>query len=349
MGQFEDIISGKDKSAVAVVARGGLSALSTLYCAATRTRNFLYDRGVFNRAKMPCPVISVGNVTAGGTGKTPMVEFIARHLMDAGKKVVVLSRGYRAQPGDDGPCNDEARMLAENLPGLVHVQNKHRAAAGFRACREHNPDCILLDDGFQHRQVRRDCDIVLFDATNPFGYRHLLPRGLLREPVSAARRAHCAVVTKSDEVPHTQLESLIDSIARVAPGARVFTARYTPGAVEPITAEDALPLADLAGKRVLGFCGIGAPNSFRATLENLGCEIAAFVEFDDHHDYCERDATRLTRKFKALGAEVALTTHKDAVKLRKLDIPQAYALKVKTTVDDEAAFRAFVDGIVNKD
>ncbi len=177
----------------------------------------------------------------------------------------------------------------------------------------------------------------------------MLPRGFLREPVSAAKRAHCAVITKSDEVTHEKLELLIDTVAKLAPKARIFNARYTPCAVDSVAGENQIALGDLAGKKVLGFCGIGAPRSFRATLENLGCEISEFMEFADHHDYTERDARRVARKFKASGAEVIVTTHKDAVKIRRFAMPQVYALKVKTTIDDEADFCAFIDAIVNKD
>ena len=350
MTTFESIISGKSKGLLPGVARRALGGLSLLYRAGTGARNFLYDRKLLNQARLPCPVISVGNLTVGGTGKTPLVEYIARHFIKSGRRVVILSRGYRARKTPGGIRNDEAEVLAANVPDAAHIQSKNRVTAGIRAVRRHRPHCIILDDGFQHRRLKRDLDILVIDAANPFGHGRLLPRGLLREPKRCARRAHGIVISKCDEAERRDFSRSVAVVVDVtAPGAEIFRSVYAPVAIEALNEDDGgMSPEEARGRRVFAFCGIGAGRSFHASLEKLGCDIAKMMEFPDHHRYTDKDIDKIKKEFAASDAEFAITTQKDAVKLKSYSLPRVFFLKIEMEFTDSGdGFPAFLNKIVN--
>jgi len=299
------------------LARKALSGLAALYRLGVKGRNAAYSKGLLNRVSLPVPVVSVGNITVGGTGKTPLVEYIARHFIDSGKKPVILSRGYGGRNSADGR-NDEAAVLDENLPGVPHIQARDRVLAGLRAIKEFNPDRIILDDGFQYRRLNRNLDIVVVDAANPFGYGRLLPRGLLREPVESLRRADAVVISKTDEVSEDALGAIERKIGGCVAQDRIFRARHRTGGVYVLNGKaqkrDVAPSA-LRGRRALAFCGIGRPESFRRSVDALSCEIAEFQSYPDHFNYDRESIADLRKRAADSGAEILITTQKDAVKL----------------------------------
>src|SRR5436190_16306424 len=195
--QFRDLVSGHWKGPLAIVLRGALWMLAHPYGWIVRRRNARFDRGLVQPTKVAAPVISVGNLTVGGTGKSPFVAWLARWFLDRGTSVTIISRGYGSRGGKP---NDEALELAARLPGVPHLQNPDRIAAANQALATNPAQVLILDDGFQHRRLARDLDIVLLDALAPFGYGHLLPRGLLREPIESLARAQVVALSRSDAV-----------------------------------------------------------------------------------------------------------------------------------------------------
>jgi tetraacyldisaccharide 4'-kinase len=343
--KYKSLISGREKGVVPLLARKALSGLSALYRVGMESRNLLYSRGLINQVSLPVSVISVGNITVGGTGKTPLVEYIARHFTDAHKKVVILSRGYGSQNGAEGR-NDEAAVLDENLPGVPHVQARNRVLAGLRAIREFSPDCIVLDDGFQYRRLKRNLDIVVVDATNPFGYGHLLPRGLLREPVDSLKRAGAVVISKVDEAPADALNAAEKKISGCVSRDCIFRARHKPCGVFVLDGREKHDVepASLKGKRVIAFCGIGSPESFRRSVEALGCEIVKFQSYPDHYNYSQESLADLRKRAEDSGSEILITTQKDAVKLAAAGL-KLHVLKIAFEfVEGGERFHALLDG-----
>ena len=304
-------------------ARGLLSAGAGLYGIGACARNALYERGVRKARRAGAPVISVGNITAGGTGKTPFVAWLSRLLRIHKCRPAVLSRGYgkSAKLGVD----DENELLSRHVPEVPVVVDPDRLRGAERAVREHGADVLILDDGFQHRRLARDLDIVLIDAALPFGGGHLLPRGLLREPLTALKRAGFFVITRSDLVGPERLDEIKERLAEVAPRTPVAECIHLPSGLREVGAEE--PNEDescLLTNRWLAFCGIGNPDGFRGTLRNLAIEPAAFHAFPDHHVYRPGEVADLVRQAADLHCDGLLTTEKDAIKIeRVLSVPLA--------------------------
>ncbi|MBN1442613.1 MAG: tetraacyldisaccharide 4'-kinase [Planctomycetes bacterium] len=269
---------------------------------------------------LPAPVVSVGNITCGGTGKTPTVEMVARDLVALGWQPAILSRGYGAgtapgadPPSSDPPPNDEHRILAANLPGVHHFQGPDRVRSGRRAISS-GANILVLDDGFQHIRLRRDLDIALVDALNPFGGGRLLPAGLLREPVGSLRCADLLAVTRCDLAGPEEVERLVDRLSRRFPSLPLIRLRTRPLLWVDLDGGEADPRA-LEGQRVLAFCGIGNPEAFRRQILALGVELAGWRAFRDHHRYTRRDLEGLQREALRVGADALVMTQKDAVKI----------------------------------
>jgi tetraacyldisaccharide 4'-kinase len=308
---FRDLVSGRRRGIGASLARGLLRVVEVPYTLVMRARNDGFDRGWSQAHQVGVPVLSVGNLTLGGTGKTPMVKWIARRLRERGVRVAIVSRGYGAKQGKP---NDEALELAQALPDVPHVQNRDRVAGALQAAEEFGCQLVLLDDGFQHRRLARDLDIVLLDATAPFGFDHVFPRGELREPVSGLQRADVVCLTRADQVEPAECEAIRQRVARLAPQAAWCQVIHAPSELCN-TAGQTQPLESLRGQRVAAFCGIGNPAAFRQTLESAGCQIVCWREFPDHHAYNARDQSELERAVAECDAQLVLTTHKDLVKL----------------------------------
>ncbi len=309
---FRTIVSGEQQGLAATFTRALLRVAEVPYSAVVGHRNRKYDRGGSEIHHVDVPVISVGNLTLGGTGKTPMVKWIARHLRQRDLRVAILSRGYGAA---DGAKNDEALELEQALPDVPHLQSPDRVAIAQTAIDELESQVLLLDDGFQHRRLGRDLDIVLLDATQPFGFDHVFPRGMLREPASGLRRAGVVCLSRADLVDEATREAIRNRAAQLAPDAVWCEVAHKPATL--LNSEGASrPLAELSGARVFGFCGIGNPGAFRKTLESAASEIAGWREFPDHHAYVADDLVDLETDIVAADAAMAVCTQKDLVKLR---------------------------------
>ncbi len=308
---FLRLIRGQTRGPAAALARLGLGLVSTVYGAGVSVRNAAYNRGWKRTHRVQVPVISVGNITLGGTGKTPMVEWLARWYRRRGVRVTLISRGY----GHAGGINDEGLVLEENLPDVPHLQDPDRVRLAEIAVAELETELIILDDGFQHRRLARDLDLVMLDALDPFGLRRLFPRGLLREPIGSLRRASAVILSRADLLEPGEREAIRGDVVRKAPLRPFIEARHAP--LDLVDGEgESSPLEALAGKQVVAFCGIGNPQGFRRTLTPLCGAISELKVFPDHHLYTAADVGALASWASASGADLVLTTQKDLVKLR---------------------------------
>lgn len=294
-------------------------------------RLMAYNLKVLTQKKFPVPVISVGNITCGGTGKTPVTIDIARRLVAEGHRVGILSRGYKRLSKDpylvvsDGRSNiqscgesgDEPYMMAAAVPEAIVIVGSKRTQTAEIAINKFGCDILLLDDGFQHWPIARTIDVVLLDYNDDLLKDHLLPAGRLREPLAALARADWVVVTKVPESPDLdRLLQLRSTIARYAPQAEVSSCRMTPHAVKCIGAGDAiLQPFDLNGKSVIAFSGIARPQTFEAQLRDLGATVHSTLPFPDHHWYTQQDVARIRYEYQLTNADLIVTTEKDAVKL----------------------------------
>jgi len=293
--------------------RGLLRLASGCYGLAVGLRNRRYDGGQ-GCTTVGAAVVSVGNLTVGGTGKTPLVIEIARRLEQRGRQVAVLSRGYKAAP--DRPA-DELLLVARHLPGVACLGDPDRVGGARAAIDQQNVDAIVLDDAFQHRRLARDLDVVTIDATCPFGYGYLLPRGLLREPTSSLRRADLIVITRADQVDRADLDDLHAQIERIAPDVSRITSRHRPTKLVELDGgeSDLHPDRMDPARRVLCFSAIGNSRSFERTVRRMGVEVCGHLRWSDHHRYGPADLERIAAEAKRCGADLLLTTEKDAVKL----------------------------------
>lgn len=338
---FRELVSGRRRGAGASLVRGVLRAAEVPYSWGVRWRNRRYDRNDSAAARVSVPVVSVGNLTLGGTGKTPMVKWIARWFGERGVRVAIVSRGYGAAAGAK---NDEALELDQALPGLPQVQNPDRVAGAREAVERFGAELILLDDGFQHRRLARDLDVVLLDATAPFGYEHVFPRGMLREPVTGLARADVVCLTRAGALDAAGRAAVRERVAELVPQAVWCEASHAPCELRN-SAGETRPLDSVKGKRVAAFAGIGNPAAFRRTLEELGAEIGCWREFPDHYSYGETDRVELAAAIANAKCELAVATHKDLVKLPIAELGGCpfWALVVEMRFADHGAIleRAF--------
>ena len=339
-----------------------LAPLGILYGLAMDVRNRMYDRGVLRSYALGARTISIGNLTAGGTGKTPLVALTAKILAENGEKVCVLTRGFgRADErervlvsdgelvlADAAAGGDEPVELARKLIGkAVVVADADRVGAGRWAAEKFGITAFVLDDGFQHRRARRDLDIVCIDATDPFGNGRIIPAGTLREPFKELRRADIIVITRANLVD--SVEPLVGKLRKQNPHSAIFEAEtrisgitkledFAAGRATPEDDEDRQFLAS-----PLVFSGIGSPENFRRSLEMENFRPAGFRAFRDHHRYTQRDIDRLVEEAERLPAGSLMTTAKDAVKLDGLrsSIP-IFVVETEVAISDEERFRRFV-------
>jgi tetraacyldisaccharide 4'-kinase len=303
-----EILSGRAKGVGPAALRAALLAASVPYGTSMRLRRWLYRRGLLPSHTAPVPVICVGNLTTGGTGKTPMVAWVVRRLEEAGRQPAILTRGYKSVDG----VSDEAQLLREltNRPVVVNGDR----VAGAKGASAQGADVVVMDDGFQHLRLRRDLDVVLIDATNPFGFGRCLPRGLLREGTWALRDADAVVLTHADAVCPEAVHGFRARLKHLAPHASVHLAAHRP--VRAIDGEGReQEVSALAGLSAMAFCGIGSPASFFDSLRNLGVRLAGTLALDDHVAYGREELSRVVARAREVGAEALITTCKDYVKL----------------------------------
>lgn len=339
-------MSGKRRGILAGSMRAGLSTLSLPYRFAVARRNRKFDQGL-GVEDCGVPVISVGNLTTGGTGKTPIVAFLARHFRNQDLRVAIVSRGYGRGDADE---NDEAAELHERLPDVPHVQDPDRVEAARIAIDELESQLILMDDGFQHRRLHRDLDVVLVDMTCPFGYGHLLPRGLLREPVANIRRAHVVILTRCDQVSDAEIESVIATIRGFHPEILILRSTHRPSGLMCHPGRRA-PVEELAGKRVALISGIGNPDAFRRTVEDVGAIVVSEKQLPDHATY-DRETMESLVQWVADQDRIdsLVCTQKDLVKLqtdRIASVPLA-ALLIEADVESSPALETLLRRIADQ-
>ena len=336
-----DVIFGRREGMRATVFAGFLQGLSYVFSGIAQARFWLYRKRILHDQPLGCLVVVVGNLTVGGTGKTPVVEKFARALRDRGRKVAILSRGYRSKAPpmwkkwwfrishteeppprivsdgrrvllDSEQAGDEPYMLARNLPGVHVIVDKNRVKAGAFAIKKFGCDTLILDDGFQYLPLKGRLNLLLVDKTNPFGNGFLLPRGILREPVKHLRRASYVFLTKSDGQRDEELEELIRSHN---PGVDIIECAHRPQYLQRFGSDERQPLEWLDGKNVGAFSGIAVPESFEKFVRDLGGHIAFTRRFLDHYRFTSEDFVSIFTEGIERKVEFIVTTEKDAVRL----------------------------------
>ena len=343
---------------------------SLFYGGAVRLREAFYKNSILKPKKLPCFVISIGNLTVGGTGKTPMTIYMAKLVKSLGYKVAIISRGYKGGAEKTGgivsnghtifmepeKAGDEPFMMAAKLKDIPVVVGQNRFEAGCLTIQEFNPDVIVLDDAFQHLNLKRDIDIVLLDCGHPFGNNYMLPRGILREPISALKRGDAFVLTRSDSAPDYIRQVTVDKIKNLAPGKPVFRSFYVPNLYKPINNKNSMSGIELQNfdsgllheRRVVAFSGLAGNNDFRRTVENLKCDLIDFFEFPDHHKYTKTDLQTIMQSSINAQAEFILTTEKDYVRISgKTSWPvELVVVGIELSLGEDE--NAFVDFIKNR-
>ena len=348
-----------------------LWCLSKVFQFVVCLRYVFYDIGVLRRFPLGCQVISIGNVTAGGTGKTPVTEIFARELTKAGRKVAILSRGYRRKEApwwqrifknviekpvvvsdgrqilvDAATGGDEPYMLAANLPGVCVLVDRNRVKSGRYAISHFGCDTLLLDDGFQYQRLKHSHEVVLVDSTNPIGNGHMLPRGILREPAKHLKRADVVFITKCSG-DQSDVRRLVQ---RYNPRAEIIECRHAPRLLKDVWSREELPLEWLKGKTLTTLSGIAVPQGFENSLRKLGARVIWCERYADHHRYDASEIIFALNKTADMHAEALITTEKDAVRfprLEKTPVP-CYYLRVDIEIISGAEnFAAAVDHICN--
>lgn len=323
--------------------------ISLLYGMSIRLRSRAYGWGLLRTRSLPMPVISVGNITLGGTGKTPVAVNVAGILLKHGRKPVVLSRGYGRSDRsavlvvsdgiskvlDPVSGGDEPVLIARRHPQVPVVVGADRHRSGTVALERFHPDVAILDDGFQHIRLKRDLNIVLIDAVDPFGSGRLFPAGILREPLTTLRRADIVLVTRADRAENiVQLEATI----RRCTDARIFTARYSPRDVINVATGETRPLDFLRGQSVFAFAGIARPDSFISLLMTLGAVVSGSAVFPDHYSYTRSDLAGLGRQAGERNAALLATTEKDGVKIKEMAAEGIWAVRIDLEVVESSAW-----------
>ncbi len=321
-----------------------------LYGYCISLRQSLYEKGIFTSYTVSAPVICVGNLTMGGSGKTPVVIHIAKLLQDHGLQPAVISRGYKSRNNEDVHvvadvkgvistpvlAGDEPYLLAQKLPGVPVLTGKNRLQPSKRAITDFHSDILILDDGFQHLRLQRDLDLVLFNCSTLNKQYHVFPGGLLREPYTALRRSHAILFTNYSREYSEEVATFTKKISEYLNHTNIFTSEYRPSSLADISG-NRLPLDSCTSTdTLLGFCGIAAPERFLQTLNTLQYQLSDFHTFSDHHNFTKKDMDILMEKAAAYDVTACITREKDMVKLRSFSFSYpVYALTMTTTFSNE--------------
>jgi tetraacyldisaccharide 4'-kinase len=390
---YRRLISGQSSSFGTSILRFLLTMAAIGYSLTVRLRNFMYAKGLLKVHYVEATILCVGNITVGGTGKTPLVVWICNLINQNSKlktqncKCAILTRGYKARAQENKDFKDEIAIFAERCPEAEVIVNPDRVAGAAEAIDKYAAKVLIMDDGFQHRRLARDLDIVAIDATQPFGYGKMLPAGLLRESVSSLKRVGAVVITRCDQVSETQLSELEQRLRATNPDIIIaksihaaVSVKYQDASIIPAKAgiqkdskkmasclRRARPALDtgndnveqLKGKKVFAFCGIGNPDAFLNTIKNLGAKLAGSKAYDDHYHYTDACLTEISEQAKELGADLILTTQKDWTKVIsnfksqisdfKLPLPFAYlAIEIKFLTGEDKLTNLIEDTLAGK-
>lgn len=319
-----EIISGRRQGIGAAMTRAALWALTPVYRLGVLRRNRRFETDKMAVSKVDVPVISIGNLTTGGTGKTPLVIWLCRRIRQLDRRVAIISRGYGAAKNRDRTSkpNDEAMELGQRLPDVPHLQDPNRVGSAQIAIEELETEAIVMDDGFQHRALGRDLDIVVVDATAPFGFGYLLPRGLLREPVKNIARADFVVLSRCDQVSHEDIIRTETKLKRYCPDLPIARTKVQPatwmqydGQEKALSQFAQSPTQGASATKVFVCCAIGNPNSFLNTVSSTGATVVGQKFFPDHHLFGRADLEAIAEAAAENGAAVIVCTHKDLVKI----------------------------------
>ena len=329
---YKNIISENSSNPFASLLRFCLYPLSLVYLLIINIRNFLYSKAILKSKHPSVPVISIGNITTGGTGKTPAVIWLCNFLKDKNIPTAILTRGYKTKKGQFA---DEPAILTKNCPDTKILVDSKRTLTAKKAVKNHSVKALVMDDGFQHRKLARDIDILTIDSLIPFGYQKVLPAGLLREPLTSIKRAQAAILTRCDQTTQENIENIEKKIKSINPDIVIAKSIHSPTAAQAIGATR-IPLDQLKTRKVYAFSGIGNPQSFINTLKSLQIHLVGTKIFNDHHNYTCEDITEIYENARKLEAEVILSTQKDWTKTAlfaaniKNDITFAFlAIKLK--------------------
>ena len=361
----------RDQPTGVKILLAGLRALSVVFAAVVSVRMLMYSVGLLRRYPLGIQVISIGNVTAGGTGKTPVTEIFARTLAAEGRKVAILSRGYRRKEAplwrrlftqvvepplvvsdgrhvllDSETGGDEPYMLASNLPGVAVVVDRNRVKAGRYAIKRLGCDTLILDDGLQYQRLKHSIEVVLVDSTNPFGNGRMLPRGILREPARSLARADIIFLTKC----RGDVSAVREEIRKYNDKAEIVECNHSPVLLRDVWSREELPLSWLEGKTVCTLSGIASPRGFEDSLRRLGAKVVWCERYADHHRYASSEILYALNRTADMGADALVTTEKDAVRFPRLETTPVpcYYLRVDIEITAGAEnFAAAVDHICN--
>jgi len=384
---YRKLISGQSGGAGAVVLRLFLQIAAAGYAAAVGLRNFLYSSGWLKTHRVDATVFSIGNITVGGTGKTPLVVWLCNKITKNSKLktkncgVAILTRGYKARlvwcvmrgakrkkwiPASAGMTarntqyalhnteGDEPAILVQSCPQAKVVVNPDRVAGATEAITGFGAKVLIMDDGFQHRRLHRDIDIVTIDATCPFGYGRMLPAGLLREPITSLKRADAVIITRCDQIHEAKLSKLEEKLQWVNPDMIIARSIHRPVCAKLADGKE-ISIEQLKGRSVFAFCGIGNPQSFLGTIKNIGAELVGSKIYDDHYHYTDDDISDICAQAIQLGANLMLTTQKDWSRLpienrkSKIEMPLAYlAIELKFISGEDKITQLIEDTLTGK-
>lgn len=316
------------------------SAASCFYKMGSSLNRSLYDNGYLKRKKFPVPVVSVGNLTWGGTGKTPLVEYLARKIGERGKTALVLTRGYN---------HDEVEQFKNHLPKAIIGAGKERVKIAEKILHEKPVDIIILDDGFQHQPIVRDVEVVTVNSLNPFGNGNLIPRGILREPIECLSKAQLVVLSNTNLLSPADLQKVRDKIYQAHPQAKIVETYLEPLFFYRSSNHSRIPLEKMIGQKVTTFSGLAAPRSFQMTLGRLQMKTVRNFEFMDHHEYTEQELHEIKRVSESAAAETVITTEKDfyrdPARISKILNPLVLATRLRVCAGEsyfyESVFRLF--------
>lgn len=321
------------------------------YTAIIAVRNFLYSKSWLKTRRVNATIFSIGNITVGGTGKTPLVIWLCKFLQQKGIQCAILTRGYKTRTEGRETSIDEPAILAESCPQARVIVNPDRVIGATEAVNKFGAKVLIMDDGFQHRRLYRNLDIVTIDATCPFGYGRMLPAGLLREPVTSLKRADAVVITHSDQVQQTELNELEEKLKQLNPDMIVARSMH-----EPVCAKLAdnkeIAIDSLKGRRIFAFCGVGNPQAFLNTIRSLGVEPVGSKIYNDHHHYTDADISNIREQAMACGTNLILTTQKDWTKIRHLiptkeGIPLVYLAVELKFLSGEDKLKGLIEDVLS--
>jgi tetraacyldisaccharide 4'-kinase len=377
---YRRLISGQNRGLGSALLRAVLGVAAMVYSVIIRLRNFLYEKGWLRAHRSNAVVISIGNITVGGTGKTPLVIWVYKQIIQDSKSQIrnnrcaILTRGYKTRRAPprvgsgqeyvmghaknerdtrhamrDTPI-DEPAILAQACPQARVVVNPDRIAGAAEAVNKFRASVLIMDDGFQHRRLARDLDIVTIDATQPFGFGKVFPAGLLREPVSALKRAHAVVITRCDQIIKAELAKLEEKLKNMNPNMTIARSIHT-AVLAKLKDNKEISIDELKHKKVFAFCGIGNPEAFLNTVRGLGSELIGSKIYNDHHHYTQDCLADIYEQAILLKADLILTTQKDWTKIALLDafkddVPLAYLVIELRFLAGEDRLRALIEDVL---